>query len=169
MAETITMRVAGTGDLPGIDAMLRASYPRLLKNDYPPSVMVTAVPLISRAKPALVASGTYFVAEAGGEIVGAGGWTHAAPPGWSEARKVGHIRHVVTDYRHVRRGIGRALMSRVLDDARAAGMVRLECLSTRTAVPFYATCGFREGREVALELRAGIAFPAVFMDQVLRG
>jgi hypothetical protein len=74
-AGSITLRCATGRDFDAIDAMLARSCYKLLKNDYPPSVMVTAVPLISRANPALVRSGTYYVAETSdGQIIGAGGW-----------------------------------------------------------------------------------------------
>lgn len=161
--QTITVRVAGADDVSGVDALLQRSYPRLLKADYPPSVMVTAVPLISRAKVALVCCGTYYVAEdIDGRIIGAGGWTpkrHA--PG------VADIRHVATDPDTVRRGVGRALLGRILSDAEAAGVVRFDCLSTRTAVPFYRSLGFTVMSEVSLQLAKAIAFPAVQMQRVI--
>ncbi|MEE4118580.1 MAG: hypothetical protein V2I65_06165 [Paracoccaceae bacterium] len=76
MAETITIRATGVGDIAAIDALLARSYPALLRNDYPPSVMVTAVPLIARARPELVTCGTYYVAEdIAGRVLAAGGWT----------------------------------------------------------------------------------------------
>ena len=141
----MTLRVAERRDLAAIDAMLGASYPILLKPDYPASILVTAVPLISKANPALVASGTYFVVLLDEQVVGAGGWTAAAPPGFRGATGVGHIRHVVTDHRFVRRGIAARLMTEVFETAKRAGIQRLECLSTRTAVPFYVACGFIPG------------------------
>jgi N-acetylglutamate synthase-like GNAT family acetyltransferase len=42
----------------------------------------------------------------------------------------------------LRKGAARALMDRTFNQARAHGISRMECLSTRTAVPFYASCGF---------------------------
>jgi GNAT superfamily N-acetyltransferase len=165
MSDILTLRVAPPGDLAGVDALLARSYPRLLAADYPPSVLVTALPLISRARPDLLASGTYWVAiVAGGGIVGAGGWTAGAPDGAGARPAVGHVRHVVTDSRQVRRGIGRALMGRAMAQAAEAGMQRLDCLSTRTAVPFYAALGFVTLGPVEVALRPGIAFPAVRMN-----
>ena len=59
-----------------VERLLLRSYPRLLAADYPPSVMVTAVPLLARAQPGLLASGRYFVAEgANGRVLAAGGWS----------------------------------------------------------------------------------------------
>ncbi|HEX9857045.1 MAG TPA: GNAT family N-acetyltransferase [Paracoccaceae bacterium] len=160
----VSFRIATRADLAGVDALLSRSYPRLLKADYPPSVLVTALPLISRARPELVMSGSYWVAGAGGRIVGAGGWTPGAPEGGRRAAGLGHVRHVVTDADRQREGIGRGLMEHVLAQARAAGILRLDCLATRTAVPFYAALGFRVLGTVEVPLRPGIGFPAVRME-----
>lgn len=159
----LTIRIATPDDLTAVDALLARSYPALLRGDYPPSVMVTAVPLMARAQPALLASGSYFLALTGDAVVGAGGWTQAAPGGRPGMRGVGHVRHVATDPAHVRRGIGRALMETVILHARGSGMAWLHCLSTRTAVPFYRAQGFVVRGDTDVVLRPGISFPAVAM------
>ncbi|MEZ5777944.1 MAG: GNAT family N-acetyltransferase [Paracoccaceae bacterium] len=163
------VRISGRGDIGAVDALLARAYPRLLKADYPPSVLVTALPIISRAQPTLVTSGTYYVAEDDtGTIIGAGGWT-AATPGRGGRGEPGraNVRHVVTDDRAVRRGVGRAILSRVFDDAQGAGMTWTHCTSTRTAVPFYAAMGFATMGEVRVPLAPGIDFPAVEMRRDL--
>ena len=158
MSETLTIRVAAPSDLAELDAMFARAYPRLLKADYPPSVLVLALPIISRAQPDLLRSGTYYVAETAEQgIVGAGGWTRR------RGSRRADVRHVVTDDRLVRRGIGRAILDRVIAEARAAGMQGLDCNSTRTAVPFYRSVGFEELGPVEVLLREGISFPAVAM------
>ena len=161
---TLTFRLAEPGDIGAIDALLAASYPRILKHDYPPSVIVLAVPIIARARPRLVTSGTYYVVEMSGEgIVGAGGWTmRAGTPA------EGEIRHVVTDWRFVRQGIGRRLMTGIFADARTFGVTRFGCLATRSAVPFYQAMGFRRCGEVTVPLAPAITFPAVAMERRLR-
>jgi GNAT superfamily N-acetyltransferase len=170
MIDTITIRASGRSDLADVDALLARSYPRLLAGDYPPSVMVTALPIISRARPELVTSGTYYLAvDPAGRVIGAGGWTTGAPEGGARKARVGHIRHFVTDDRAVRRGIGRALMAHVLREAGDAGVTMLDCLSTRMAVPFYAAMGFTEVARVTVPLRPGIEFPAVRMQRLLPG
>ena len=161
MSEEITVRVAIPSDLAAVDDLLSRSYPALLKHDYPPSVLVTILPLISRANPALLRSGSYFVAETGGQVVGAGGWTQGSPVGLHGDKALGHVRHVVTDHRRTRAGIGAALMARVFETARSHGMTHLEALSTRTAVPFYAALGFAAQGEVQVPLGpAGLPFAA---------
>ncbi|MGV6848050.1 MAG: GNAT family N-acetyltransferase, partial [Marinibacterium sp.] len=162
-APGIRIRTATMADLAGVDALLARAYPRLLKPDYPPSVLVTALPLISRANPVLLRSGSYFVAQApDGAIVGAGGWTRDGRVGG-----LGHVRHVVTDDRVVRRGIGRAVLSQVFDTATDAGMTRLDCWSTRTAVRFYTALGFELRGEMDLLLAPGITFPAIALTRSL--
>lgn len=162
-AGSITLRSSVGRDFEAIDEMVARSYPKLLKNDYAPSVMVTAVPLISRANPALVRSGTYYVAEtADGEIIGAGGWTLSR-----QGRSAGEVRHLVVDWRHQRRGIGRRLMMGVFAEAQRHGVGRLEARATRNSVPFYEAMGFESLGQVLVPLRPGIDFPAVMMRRFL--
>jgi GNAT superfamily N-acetyltransferase len=169
MTPTLSLRRASPADLSAVDALLARSYPRLLAADYPPSTMVLAVPRIMRAKPGLLASGTYFLAEdPEGRVLAAGGWTRAAPAGLGAIEDTGHVRHVATDPDVVRRGVGRALMTRVMNDARGAGMLWLNCLSTRTAVPFYGALGFRPLHETEVTLAPGIVFPVLRMMADLR-
>jgi GNAT superfamily N-acetyltransferase len=166
MDHTLTLRRTTWADLAAVDALLATSYPRLLAPDYPPSILVMALPIMSRAQPELLTSGRYFVVLDGAQVVGAGGWSSHAPKG-PGAAATGHVRHLVTDYRHQRRGIARALITRVLVEARAAGMMRMECVSTRTAVPFYTAMGFARLQDVLVPLRPGIDFPAVQMEMAL--
>ncbi|WP_412563915.1 GNAT family N-acetyltransferase [Thalassobius sp. MITS945101] len=161
--QLLKLRPATPADHAGVEALLARSYPRLLKRDYPPSTMVTAVPLISRANPTLLASGTYYVIEHEGQILAAGGWTKAAPSRSRGRAGVGHIRHVATDPDHLRQGLGQALMRHVIRDARRSGVTELQCLSTRTALRFYKALGFAEGRELNVPLAQGITFPAIEM------
>ncbi len=114
-----------------------------------------------------MASGSYFVALEAGRIVGAGGWTAVGPQA-QRVRAAGHVRHFVTDADRQRLGIGRALMERVVTGARDAGLARLECQSTRTAVPFYRAMGFRVLGAITVPLRPGIEFPAVAMMRDLK-
>ena len=168
MLSQITLRPTTARDLPRIDALLQASYPALLKADYPPSVLVTALPLIARANPALLRSGTYYVAEDGeGRALAAGGWSHSAPQGGVGPHDLAHIRHVVTHPGALRRGLATAILERCLREARADGMTWVMAQATRTAVPFYRAMGFEERAEIEVMLRPGIGFPAVEMARGL--
>lgn len=74
------VRAATKQDIAAVDALLARAYPRLLKPDYPASMLVMALPKISRAQPDLVTCGTYYLVEDEDRLLGAGGWT-ATPPG----------------------------------------------------------------------------------------
>lgn len=167
MVHDITIRSTNTGDLPVVDALLAASYPVLLKPDYPPSVLVTCLPLITRARPELLRCGTYYIALDAEGALAAGGWTHGAPQGGVGPRDVGHIRHVVTHPKALRRGLARAILERSFRAARTSGVRWMMCQSTRTAEPFYASMGFQRRGEIEIMLRPGIGFPAVEMIRAL--
>ncbi|MEO0937990.1 MAG: GNAT family N-acetyltransferase [Pseudomonadota bacterium] len=156
------IRASTKADLAAVDALLARTYPKLLKTDYPPSVLVTALPIISRARPELLSCGTYYVAEDGGTILGAGGWTRDR-----RSRAKGHVRHVVTDDRALRRGIGRRLMQHSFDAARRAGVRQMECWATYTAVPFYEAVGFTAQGHIDVPLADGISFPSIRMMRTL--
>jgi GNAT superfamily N-acetyltransferase len=163
-ASTITLRRTTAADLGALDLLYARSYPALLKADYPPSMLVLALPLIARAPPRLLASGSFYVAEQGGAALGAGGWSWGGPQGGASPTHMAHVRHLVTDHRHTRKGIGRALMERLFAEASRAGVRVLDCQSTLTAVPFYQSLGFREIGPILVTLRPGIEFPAVRMQ-----
>ncbi|MEL6808589.1 MAG: GNAT family N-acetyltransferase [Pseudomonadota bacterium] len=152
------IRPSTKDDMAAVDALLARTYPKLLKADYPPSVLVTALPIISRARPELLVCGTYYVAEEDGEIRGAGGWTRDP-----KDKCLGHIRHVVSDDRKLRHGVGRALMEHSFAVARAAGVTRMECWATRTAVRFYEAVGFSKVGLIDVPLGDGIVFPSIRM------
>lgn len=162
----LTVRPATLADIGAVDSLLRRSYGPLLRADYPPSTLVLALPAMARAQPRLLASGRYFLAETGGEIVGAGGWSPEAPGGGRVTPGLGHVRHLATDARAVRRGVGRALIDRVFEQARAERVARLSCLSTLTAVPFYEALGFAALRRVTLHF-GGAPFAAVELERDL--
>ncbi len=162
MADDFHIRPSDRHDLTELDALFARAYPKLMKPDYPPSVLVTALPLISKAQPALLTSGTFYVAEAeDGTLVGAGGWTRR------RQRGVADLRHVVTADRQVRRGIGRAIFARIFAEASAAGTRLLDAKATRTAVPFYQAMGFTPLGPIDVDLRPGITFPAIQMQRRL--
>ncbi|MEM9438665.1 MAG: GNAT family N-acetyltransferase [Pseudomonadota bacterium] len=158
----LVIRPATPADTGAVDALLQRSYPRLLKADYPPSVLVGAIPALTRAQPALMACGTYFLAILDGAVVGAGGWTRDR-----KERRRGHIRHVVTDDRQLRRGIGRAIMERSFATARADAIRKMECWATLTAVPFYEAVGFEKVGPMVVQLQGAIDFPAMRMERSL--
>ncbi|WP_204115715.1 GNAT family N-acetyltransferase [Shimia biformata] len=162
------IRLASSGDAPAVTRLFRQSYPDLLPRDYDAALLRAALPLITTAQPALLTSGTYYVAESDtGEIVGAGGWTDISPSRGVARAGEGHMRHVAVHPGHLRRGIARAILARAETSARGFGLERLKCLSTLTAERFYASVGFQRLGVIDLTLAPGVHFPAVQMERVL--
>jgi GNAT superfamily N-acetyltransferase len=107
------LRVAGPADAEAVTALLAASYPALLAAAYTADVLAATLPLMTKANPRLLASGTYYVAEAdGGSLAGCGGWTAEMPGSGEVVPGVGHIRHFATHPQWTRRGVASAMLVR---------------------------------------------------------
>lgn len=164
----VTIRVAAPDDLDPLERLIAASYATLDDGSYDKSKLAAAMPAISRANPALLASGTYFVAEIGGEAAGCGGWTRQKPGSGEIVDDVAHIRHFATHPAHFRKGVARALLEHCLEEAAVAGVTLMKSQSTLPAEPFYASAGFRRVGLIEVETSKGVFIPAVEMQRKLR-
>jgi N-acetylglutamate synthase-like GNAT family acetyltransferase len=125
---THSIRIARPSDSDAVSALLEASYSTLLAARYDHEMLSRALPLMTRANPTLLASGTYYVAESDqGNLVGCGGWTTARPGGGEIIEGEAHIRHFATHPEWVGRGIGTSLLARCFSDARPLGIRKLHC------------------------------------------
>ncbi|HEY9080464.1 GNAT family N-acetyltransferase [Magnetovibrio sp.] len=164
----VRIRPASPNDSAPVSALLKTSYSLLLARDYSAEVLDLALPLICKANPALLQSGTYYVAESpDGLIVGCGGWTPQRPGTGDERDGLGHIRHFATHPTWTRQGIGRALVERCKTDARASGISRFECYSSLSARNFYAALDFRACGSIDVRLSDACVFPSVHMECAL--
>ncbi|WP_349369761.1 GNAT family N-acetyltransferase [Salinarimonas sp.] len=162
-APPLRIRPATPADADAVSAVLAASYGTLFQGWYAPAVLEAALPLMIRANPALLACGTYRVAQdETGRIVACGGWTAEAPGGAESPPDTGHIRHVATHPDLLRRGAARLIVETALAEARARGKSRMECLSTLQAEAFYARMGFAAVERVVAPIGPG-GFPSVRM------
>ena len=79
-APNYSIRIADISDSDAVSALLAASYSILFPAHYSSETLRSALPHMTKANPKLLASGTYYVAEAKpGNLVGCGGWTAARP------------------------------------------------------------------------------------------
>lgn len=167
MPDKFTVRVATPEDRPAVRDLLAASFPVLMRPSYSAAMLADVLPLMTRANPALLASGTYYVAETvDGEIVGCGGWTREHPGTGVIEPGLGHIRHFATHPDWTKRGIGRAIYDRCEEDARASGIRRFQCYSSLNAEAFYAAVGFKAVKRIDVPMREGLKLPAVLMERV---
>lgn len=135
-----------------------------MRGAYEESILRAALPVMTVAQPALLESGSYYVAEtAAHDIVGCGGWTRERPGSGETSAGVGHVRHFGVHPAWTRQGIGRAIYRRCREDAAAAGVTKLECFSTINGESFYASLGFERVGEILVDMPNGIEFPGIHM------
>jgi N-acetylglutamate synthase-like GNAT family acetyltransferase len=162
------LRVASINDTPAVSALLEASYPTLLRADYSAEILGAALPLLTRANPSLLASGTFYVAQAESRIVGCGGWSFERPGSGEIVAGLGHVRHFATHPDWTRIDVGRALLSRCIEEATIGGLDILHCQSTLSAQEFYRKQGFVAIETTGVELAPNVVLAAVLMTLRLR-
>lgn len=99
----------------------------------------------------LLESGTFFVAERDGAIIGVAGWTAD-----SREHDCAWGRYVFVEPAAAGRGVGRSLMDEVEASTRAAGRPRLQLWSSLNAVPFYRAIGYRSVKTARWPVATGI-------------
>lgn len=159
------IRVATPEDAEAVSGVLNASYSTLYRGWYEDEMLVKALPAMTRANPALLASGRYFVVELGAKVVACGGWSEERPTG-GRIRRQAHLRHFATDPDYINRGCGAAIIGRCLSEARGEGFEEMEVISSLAAEAFYARHGFRP-LAVVRQRMAGADFACVLMRRPL--
>jgi len=165
MTTEFRLRSATPADQTAVSAVLEASYTKAFTGHYQDRVLAAALPLMTRANPRLLASGTYHVAEtARGRLVGCGGWSLDRPGSGEVVEGLAHVRHFGTDPAWMRRGVGRALFALCAVEAAERGIGRFECYSSLVAEDFYRALGFRRVRTTDIQLSPGIMLGGVVME-----
>jgi N-acetylglutamate synthase-like GNAT family acetyltransferase len=168
MPSGFAIRIATPRDKAAVGALLNASYAALMPAGYDAATLAAALPVMTRANPALLASSTYYVAERDdGQIIGCGGWTPERPGSGEIEPELAHIRHFATHPQWTGRGVGRAIYERCEQDARAAGSRRFECYASLNAEVFYAAMGFAPVRHLDVPMEGGLTFPSILMTRTL--
>jgi N-acetylglutamate synthase-like GNAT family acetyltransferase len=160
------IRIAKPADLDAVGSLLAASYSSLLATHYDDDLLGRALPHITKAKPDLLACGTYYVAETEpGKIVGCGGWTSANPGSGEIAEREAHIRHFAIHPHWIRRGIATGLLVRCFNDAQSFGILKLQCVSTLNAERFYQASGFKRVGPIDVPICPDLTFPCILMGR----
>jgi GNAT superfamily N-acetyltransferase len=125
----------------------------------------------------LIEDGTYFVHEAGEEIVACGGWSKRAKlytgSGDQEdderlldpRTEPAHVRAMFVRSDWTRRGLGRAILESCESAARKEGFKNLALVATLPGEPLYRASGFREVERLMVTLPDGISLEAVAMER----
>jgi GNAT superfamily N-acetyltransferase len=96
-----------------------------------------------------------YVATIDGEVIAFGHYHH------------GEIMAVYVDPAHARRGVGRLLMAKLEEVARADGATHLHLNAALNSEGFYAACGYARTRETTYRTRGGIAIKCALMEKDL--
>ena len=164
MADEI-LRAARPEDHAAVSDLLSRSYSILMAPAYPADLLALALPIITKASPALLASGRYAVIETGdGRLAGCGGWSRERPGSGEVTPGLAHIRHFAIDPAWLRRGLARRLYHWCEEAARGEGMTAFECHSSLNAEPFYRALGFARTGSLDIDLSVCV-IPAIVMTR----
>ena len=164
MASSVSLRVASLGDASAVSRVLESSYPKLMASAYKSEELRAALPMMTRAQPSLLESGTYYVVETiDGFVVGCGGWTRERPGSGDIHPGLGHVRHFGVHPEWTRQGIGSLIYLRCVADATVAGVERFECFSSLNGEAFYSALGFTSLEHIDQEMSEGVFLPGIRM------
>jgi len=153
MEETLTHRLATRDDLEALKTLMDAAIGELQKPFLDESQIASSRAIMG-LDTQLIDDGTYFVIELDGQLAGCGGWSRRATmyggdqtPGRNAAlldpaKDPARIRAMYTYPNHVRKGVGRLIISLCEAAAKAEGSTRMELVATLSGEPLYRACGF---------------------------
>jgi GNAT superfamily N-acetyltransferase len=171
------LRTATREDADDISELMRESILALFPAFYDERQTASAVTHIGHLDLALIDDGTYYVHEAGGEIVACGGWSRRnrlfAGSGDAEdddrlldpATEPARVRAMFVRGDFTRRGLGRAIIDRCEEAARAEGFTRLALMATLPGEQLYRACGFQELERTDLVTPDGVVMMGVAMER----
>jgi GNAT superfamily N-acetyltransferase len=174
-----TLRAATTADIHALERLMAASARGLWQADYTEQQIEAALGSRMKVDREMICDGTFFVVEAGGEIVGCGGWSRrrtvfgadsrpeCEPAVLDPAREVACIRDFFVHPDLARRGIGRRLLEHCEAAARAYGFTATELMATLTGQRLYQACGYVAGAPIREPLGEGLTIDLVPMRRKL--
>lgn len=153
----LTHRPATPADEPALSTVMTLAIDRLQDAFLTPD-QVRASHAFMGLDSRLVADGTYFVIEDGGNIAGCGGWSRRATAYGGDhsagrddrlldpATEAAKVRAMYTHPDHTRKGVGTLILSLCEAAAKAEGFTALELSATMSGVPLYRSFGFVDVR-----------------------
>lgn len=176
-AASLTHRLANTGDLGALRALMDLSIAELQK-PHLDAPQIASSRVIMGLDTQLVDDQTYFVVEIDGQLAGCGGWSRRGTlyggdttPGRSPAlldpgTDAARIRAMYTHPAHVRKGVGRLILELCERAAKIEGFQRAELVATLSGEALYAACGYAAIERFS-DARGGVAVPLVRMAKAI--
>lgn len=142
----LSVRPAGSSDVPGIDRVLHASYSVLLRGVYQDEELDAFLPHIVNTDQKLLESGRLFVAtDDQGTVVACGGWSSVGPDSGDteELEGLSHLRQFAVHPGWAGRGLGKSIFEAIQMQGREVGVLDFDCCSSLLAEGFYARLGLQ--------------------------
>lgn len=177
----VIIRTALPSDVPALARLIEDSARILSRGFYTGQETESAIKHVFGVDSTLIADGTYYVAELGGELAGCGGWSRRNVLYGGDQRPMGadsfldprtdaaRIRAFFVAPAAARRGVGRRLLDHCAGAAREAGFQSLALMATLPGVPFYAALGFVAVEDVVDVLPDGVPLRFVRMERPVAG
>jgi len=173
------LRAARLDEAEAIDALMKLATRDIFPLVYTAEQTASAVRYVASVDRQLIEDGTYFVFDAGDELIACGGWSKRAKlytgSGDAEgddrlidpATEAAHVRAMYTRPDWTRRGLGRRILEACEAAARADGFRTMTLGATLPGLPLYASFGFRETGREDVRMPDGVVLECVWMDKPL--
>src|SRR5215213_8779068 len=175
------IRRAKLEDRAALERLIAESARGLSRGDYSGEQIEAALASVFGVDTDLIHDGTYYVAEAGTEPIGCGGWSKrrtlfggdrygARDSGRLDpSREPARIRAFFVHPDWARRGVAGAILETCEREAEAEGFRSLELMATLPGVRLYAARGYVAGEQVEYEIADGVTIEFVPMKKELHG
>jgi GNAT superfamily N-acetyltransferase len=172
-------RIARPEDMATLRELMRCAIEELQHGFLSPE-QVAASHQVMGIDTQLIRDQTYFLIEDNGVVLGCGGWSYRAtlyggdnsivarePAVLDSERDAAKVRAMYTHPDHVRRGIGRRMLSICEEAARQAGFRRVELMATMAGMPLYRASGYVPVESITSRPINGVCVPLMRMHKSL--
>lgn len=178
-SEEMLLRPAAIVDIPELRSLISESARGLSGAFYSNEQIEACIQQVFGVDTQLIIDRTYYVIEADGQLVAAGGWSARRTLYGGDQMKTGpdprldpgaepaRIRAFFVHPRFARRGLARRLYKQCSDAARAAGFREFELMATLPGEALYRMLGFAAVERTLVALRGGVEVPFVRMRRVI--
>ena len=179
--EPVQVKLATIDDIPALRQLIEDSVRGLSVTYYSARQIESALQEVFGVDTQLILDETYFIAEADGRIVGAGGWSKRTTLFGGDGSKSGRadslldpdkeparIRAFYIHPRWSRRGIGSMILDACELAARVAGFKTVELASTLPGVAFYLSRGYEKGEAISIPMESGETLITYRMTSTLK-
>jgi len=173
------LRLAVDADRTSIDTLMKASTAAIFPAYYDVRQTASAILHIAHVDPMLIEDETYFVVEAGGELVACGGWSRRDKLFSGEAAQedrarlldpateAARVRAMFVRGDWTRQGLGTRILDACDAAAREEGFTRQALMATLPGFELYRRYGFVERSRGPITLPDGVELECVEMEREL--